>query len=47
MIVKFVQCFCQYVCMYVCVYVSVCMHVYTFVLRPNSPTHAVYYVLTL
>jgi hypothetical protein len=31
------------VCMYVCMYIRTC----TYVLRPNSPTHTMYYVLTL
>jgi hypothetical protein len=30
-----------YVCMYVC------LNVYTYVLRPNSSTHTIYYVLTI
>jgi hypothetical protein len=32
-----------YVCMYVCIYICICIYV----LRPNSPTHTIYYVLTL
>ncbi len=36
-------CECVYVCVYVCVYGYVC----TDVLRPNTPTHTIYYVLTL
>ena len=40
---------CMYLSMYVCIYV--CIRVYvcicTYVLRPNSPTHTIYYVLTL
>jgi hypothetical protein len=35
-------CVCAYVCMHECTYV-----LYTCVLRPNSPTHTIYYVLTL
>ena len=35
----------MYVCMYVFMYVF--MYVCTYVLRPNSPTHTMYYVLTL
>ncbi len=36
-----------FVYVFVHAYVYVCMHVCTYVLRPNSPTHTMYYVLTL
>ena len=36
---------CMYACMYVCMYA--CMYVCTYVLRPNLPTHTIYYNLTL
>jgi hypothetical protein len=47
----FCACVCVCVCvcvrMYVCVCVCVCLYMYvcTYILRPNSTTHAIYFVL--
>jgi len=50
-------CVCEFVCefvfvclsLYTCVYIHTykCMHVCTYVLRPDSPTHTIYYVIML